>query len=99
MAYVDPVQVSPEYYKELLKDETSRLLMMSLPAGKSDVEHSHPREMVYFLQGGKIRVHVPGKDPVDLEIPNGHTMENEPWTHRIENVGTTEIRALIFERQ
>lgn len=99
MAYVDPVAVSPECYRIVLEDPRSRLLMMTLPAGKSDAEHSHPHEMVYFLHGGKLRIHAPGEAPVELEVPNGHSMEHEPWTHRIENIGTTEIKALIFERK
>jgi quercetin dioxygenase-like cupin family protein len=99
MAYVDPIAVSPEYYHVVLEDAGSRLLMMSLPPGKSDKEHSHPGEMIYFLQGGKIRVHEPGKDPTEIEVPTGHSMEHEAWTHRIENVGPTEIKALIFERK
>ena len=98
MEYKDPTQVSPENYRLLLEDGDHRLVEMSLPAGRSDIEHSHPHEMVYFITGGKARIHLPDGDSVELEIPDGHVMKHEPWTHRVENIGDTDIRALLFER-
>ena len=26
-------------------------------------------------------------------------MKHEPWTHRVENIGTTDIKAILFERK
>jgi len=26
-------------------------------------------------------------------------MQRPPWTHRVENIGTTDIKAIIFERK
>ena len=98
MEYKDPTEVSPNNYRLLLEDGDYRLVEMSLPAGTSDIEHSHPNEMVYFITGGKARIHLPDGDSVDLEIPDGHVMKHEPWTHRVENIGATDIRAVLFER-
>ena len=53
MEYKDPIEVSPDNYRLLLEDGDYRLVEMSLPAGTSDIEHSHPDEMVYFITGGK----------------------------------------------
>jgi hypothetical protein len=72
---------------------------MTLPAGTSDIEHSHPNETVYFVSGGKVRIHVPGGDPMEAEIPDGHVMAHDPWTHTVENIGTKDVRAIIFERK
>jgi len=96
MAYIDPVVVSPDHYKLLLAGHGGRIVEMRIPPGASDVEHSHPHEYVYFMRGGKVLVHV-GDEKVELDIPDGHAMEHEPWTHRVENIGTTEIHAVIFE--
>jgi len=98
MAYIDPVVVSPNQYKLLLSGQGARIVEMRVPPGVTDVEHSHPHEYVYFIKGGNVRVHV-GDEKVELEIPDGHAMEHEPWTHRVENIGTTEIHAIIFEPQ
>lgn len=99
MEYKDPVKVSAKNYKLLQQDGDFRLVEMVIPPRSSDVEHSHPNEMVYFITGGKVRVHLPEGDPVDLDIPDGHSMTHGPWTHRVENIGSTEIRAVIFERK
>ena len=98
MEYLDPVKVSPANYRLLLKDGNYRMVEMSLPAGTSDIQHSHPDEMVYFIRGGRVRIHLPDAKSVDLEIPDGHCMKHEPWTHRVENIGTTDIKAILFER-
>jgi hypothetical protein len=54
--------------------------------------------MVYFITGGKVRIHLPDGESVELEPPDGHVMKHEPWTHRVENIGDTDIKALLFER-
>lgn len=99
MSYIDPAKVSPDNYKVLHEDEHCRVLEMKLPAGTSDIEHSHPNEVVYFIKGSKVRVHLPGADPVELDPPDGFLLPHEPWTHRVENIGTTDIHAIIFERK
>ena len=98
MTYIDPVEVSSDNYKLLHDEKDLRILEMRLPAGTSDVEHSHPAEIVYFVKGGKVAVHV-GGESMELEVPDGHTMTHEAWTHRVENVGETDIHAIIVERK
>lgn len=97
MTYIDPVEVSPNNYKVLLENEHVRVLEMNLPAGRKDEVHSHPAETVYFLSGGKAKIRLPNGDAVDAEIPDGHVMWNEAWTHQVENVGSSNIRAIIVE--
>jgi mannose-6-phosphate isomerase-like protein (cupin superfamily) len=99
MEYKDPITVAPNNYRLLLEDGDYRLVEMSLAAGTSDIEHSHPNEMVYFITGGKVRIHLPGGESVELEVPDGHAMIHEPWTHRVENIGATNIKAILFERK
>ena len=100
MSFVDPAKVSPDFYKLLHEDEHSRVLELHLPAGASDVEHAHPtHHVVYFIKGGKVRMHVPGGDPIDLDPPDGFLLPHEPWTHRVENIGTNELHVIIFERK
>jgi mannose-6-phosphate isomerase-like protein (cupin superfamily) len=97
MTYIDPVQVSPAHYKVLLENDAVRVLEMSLGAGQRDETHSHPSETVYFLRGGKARIHVGDGGAADVDLPDGHVMWHEPWTHSVANVGATDIRAIIVE--
>lgn len=95
-AYIDPVEAAADHYRLLQDGPRARMLEMRLPPGDRDNEHSHPNELVYFLRGSTARIHV-GGDVVELEIPDGMTMQHEPWTHSVENIGDREIVAIIFE--
>ena len=97
MTYIDPTQASPDNYKELFQNEHVRVLEMTLKAGTSDNQHSHNDETVYFSQGGKVRITMPDGGSMEAEIPDGHVMWHEAWTHTVENVGTSDIKAIIVE--
>jgi quercetin dioxygenase-like cupin family protein len=97
MAYIDPVEVSPDNYKVLLENDQVCVLEMTLKAGESDVMHSHPNETVYFEAGGSVVVHLPDGSTSEMEPPDGLVVAFDAWTHRVQNVGTTDIRAIIFE--
>ncbi len=97
MAYIDPVTASPNNYKLLFEDDKHRVVEMSLRAGEKDNEHSHPAELVYFISGGAAKIYLPDGQVMEAEIPDGHVMSSEGWTHTVENTGTTDIKAIIFE--
>ncbi len=97
MAYIDPVEVSPNNYKVLLENDQVRVLQMDLKAGETDEVHSHPSETVYFVKGGKAKIHLPDGGVVEADIPDGHVMWNEAWTHQVENIGSADILAIIVE--
>jgi len=97
MDYIDPTQSSPKNYKLLLENDKVRVMEMRVAAGETDNEHSHRDETVYFIKGGKARIHLPSGEKPELEIPDGHVMWHEAWTHRVENIGSTEIYAIIVE--
>ena len=96
-AYIDPVKVSPDVYTVLFENDQARVLDMTLPAGKSDIEHSHTDETVYFLTGGNGHIALPDGNAMDAELPDGHIMWHEAWTHTASNTGDTEIKAIIVE--
>ena len=99
MAYIDPVEASTNNYKVITEDERFRVLEMNLRAGEKDEVHSHPSEAVYFITGGKAKIHLPDGQVVEADIPDGHVMLNEAWTHQVENVGSSDIKAIIVEDQ
>ena len=96
-AYIDPVEVSPDVYSVLFENDTVRVLDMTLPAGQSDVEHSHTAETVIFVKGGNAHIALPDGNAMDAELPDGHIMWHEAWTHTVSNTGDTEIKAIIVE--
>ena len=97
MSYIDAVEAASDNYKLLSHEGNIRVIEMSLPAGVIDNEHSHHTETVYFIQGGHVRIHLPDGESMEADIPDGHVMHHGPWTHRVENIGQTDIKAIIFE--
>ncbi len=99
MAYIDPVKVSPNNYKTILENGHVRVLEMTLKAGESDQLHSHPAETAYFIKGSKVKIHLENGEAMEADIPDGHVMWHEEWTHRVENLGTSDIKAIVVENK
>ena len=97
MTYIDPVEAAPDHYSVMFENEHVRVLEMKLGAGQIDNEHSHPEETIYFIKGGKIRFHLPGGETEETEAPDHVAIWHEPWTHTVENIGETDIHAILVE--
>ncbi len=95
--YIDPVEAASENYKLLSREGNVRVIEMNLKPGEIDNQHSHPSETAYFIQGGNLRIHLPDDTSMEAEIPDGHVMHHGPWTHRVVNIGSTHVKAIIFE--
>jgi len=94
--YIDATVAAADNYKLLSQEGNVRVIEMHLRPGEKDNEHSHHSETVYFISGGKVKIYV-GDDVMEADIPDGHVMHHGPWTHIVENVGDTDIKAIIFE--
>jgi len=99
MAYIDPTTASPDNYKLLHEEDEIRLIEMTLNAGETDNQHSHKDELVYFVSGGNVRIHLPDGQSMDAEVPDGHVMAHEAWTHTVQNTGSKNVKAIIFEKK
>ncbi len=96
--YIDAVVAASDNYKLLSEEGKIRVIEMNLRVGEIDNEHSHHSETVYFIQGSKVRIHLPDGESMEADIPNGHVMHHGPWTHRVENIGDKDIKAIIVEQ-
>jgi hypothetical protein len=63
---------------------------MTLAPGQTDVEHSHTDETVIFVKGGSAHIAMPDGNSMDAELPDGHIMWHEAWTHTVSNTGSME---------
>ncbi len=93
----DAVQVAPHVYTVLLENERVRLLEVRLKPGASSAMHSHPAYVIYGLEGGKVRFNSPSGETAEIEIKAGDVMWREPEEHAVDNIGSTEAHALLFE--
>ena len=95
--FLDPTVVADANYTLLSTEGNIRIVEMVLEPGQTDNIHSHKNETVYFITGGQAKIHV-GDEVMEADVPDGHIMHHGPWTHSVENVGETTIRAIIFEQ-
>lgn len=90
-------QAAPEHYRLLLQDESVRLIEFTIEPGERDDWHHHPHEAFYVIEGGTIRIELPDGEVIEANFEAGEVTSHGPWTHRVENIGDTSFRAIIFE--
>jgi hypothetical protein len=93
----DPVQVSPEIYKLILDNDQVRVIEYHAGPGESDQMHSLPQRLTYTLTPVKLKVMAPDGNITNVEAKEGQVYWQDPVTHSIKNVGTTEAKMLIVE--
>ncbi len=89
--------VAPHVYKVLFENERLRLLEVTMQPGDSTEMHSHPDNLVYGLDTGKVAFTAPSGEVAELEVPAGASMWMDSTEHATKNVGDTTIRALMIE--
>jgi beta-alanine degradation protein BauB len=93
----DPVKVAPQAFKERLSNAHVRVLEYSSKPGQKEGMHSHPASLLYVIQGGKLRFTTPDGTSKEIDYKAGDVMWREAITHTGENIGTTEMKALLVE--
>jgi quercetin dioxygenase-like cupin family protein len=94
---MDPVKISPQYYKVLLVNDQVRVLEYHLKPGEKEVMHSHPSGIVYTFSDGRMKTTLPNGESHESDRKAGGVIWRDPITHAAENTGTTEIHALAIE--
>jgi len=94
---LDPAVVNPHTVKVTLENEHVRVFEAVLKPGDKEAMHSHPRTVVYVIEGGKMRNHPEHGEVTESVLTAGQTMYREPITHWAENIGTTTMRLVVVE--
>ena len=93
----DPLEVGPHVYKFAFENERVRVMNLDLKPGDKIATHSHPDHFVYVLSGGKLLLSYPDGSTKDFEGKAGDVIWINAETHAAENVGDTELKAVIVE--
>ena len=96
-ANLDPVKISPQYYKVLLENDQVRVLEYHLKPGEKEAMHSHPSGIVYTFSDGRMKTTLPNGESHESDRKAGEAIWRDPITHAAENTGTTEIHTLAIE--
>ena len=93
----DPVKVAPQAFKERLNKANVRVLEYESKPGDKEAMRDHARSVLYIISGGKIRFTAPDGQTKDVEYRTGDVLWRDPVKHSGENIGTTELHALLVE--
>jgi beta-alanine degradation protein BauB len=93
----DPVQVASNVYTTVFENERVRLLEARIAPGDSSAMHGHPDYVAFNLNEGKVRFSSPSGESEEVELPAGAALWRDAEEHSTENIGTTEVRSLLFE--
>jgi quercetin dioxygenase-like cupin family protein len=93
----DPVVVTPKVVKVRLENDRVRVLEFKSDPGDKEDWHFHPPFVTYVLNGGTLRITTPDGQSSDIEFKTGDILDRPPGAHATENVGTTQLHALLFE--
>ena len=93
----DAEKATPKVVKLKLENERVRVLEALSNPGDKENMHSHPANIVYVIEGGKLRITTSDGKTTEVEFKAGDTLWREPVTHAAENIGTTRFHAIIVE--
>ena len=80
-----------------MENEWVRLLEVRLKRSDSSAMHSHPAYVIYGLEGGRVKFNSPSGETAEIELKAGDVMWREAEEHAVDNIGSMEAHALLFE--
>lgn len=93
----DAVQVAGEYYKVVLENDKVRVLEYRGAPGAKTAMHSHPNIVACILSNGKFKFTSPDGQSMEIDVEAGQAMYMDATSHATENIGTTEVHAILVE--
>ena len=74
-----------------------RVLEYTSKPGDKEGMHSHPNAVLYVISGGKFKATTPDGKSTEVEYKAGDILWRGAITHMGENIGTTELHAMLVE--
>jgi quercetin dioxygenase-like cupin family protein len=93
----DAATVTPKVVKVKLENDRVRVLEFTSDPGDKEGWHSHPAFVVYVVTGGTLRIATPDGKSNDVDFKPGDILFREPITHTTENIGRTQLHAILVE--
>ena len=93
----DSAKVAPKNVKVILENNRVRVLEVHIKPGEKVPMHSHPPHVTYTLSDVKGKYVSPNGETTIGEAKPNVVFWSEAVTHASENVGTSEIHAVVVE--
>jgi quercetin dioxygenase-like cupin family protein len=94
---MDAVKVAAGLYKVIADTAGIRMLEINYKPGDSSAMHSHPDNVLYVINGGKAEFTSNDGSKQVAELKSGMIMRAPGGTHRVKNIGTTTLKAILVE--
>ena len=94
---LDPVKLSPQYYKVRLENDRVRVLEYRLKPGEKEVMHSHPERVLIALADATVKSTLADGTASVHPSVQGEVEWSDPLVHKVENIGSTEAHYLSVE--
>lgn len=83
--------------KVLLDNDQVRVIEIESAPGVVTPWHSHPNNVIYALNDGKLEITEKGKPAKVIEFKAGQALYFPAVTHMAKNVGTTSLKLIMTE--
>ena len=93
----DALEVGPTQYKKVFENDSIRVLEVTFKPGDKVGLHRHPDHAAYVISSGKMRMSTNGSPPQDMDLKQGQAVFLPAMEHTMENVGSTDMKAVIVE--
>lgn len=98
-AFKDPVKVTPKNYQVLLDNDKVRVLEYTMKPGENEGVHSHCPGVLHVMgtQSGMMRSTGSDGKGHEVAVVPGQTFWREKTTHSAENIGSSDMKAIVVE--
>ena len=94
---LDPVALDPDKFEVRLENEHVRVLEAKIEPGQAHGMHAHPKHLIYTHSSYKVQDTFTDGSTKTMERNAGELLWGDALTHATENIGKTQVRALIIE--
>ena len=93
----DPLELAPGIYTLLFENDEVRVCDIHFKPGDKFAMHSHPDHLLYILSPGTIKLSYADGTSKEIDAQTGQVLWSKAESHMSENIGTTEVHAVIVE--
>ena len=94
---LDPVVLDPDKFEVRIDNSRVRVLEARIAPGQGHGMHWHPEHLIFTLSRYKVQDTFTDGSNKTMERSAGELLWGDELTHATQNVGKTEVHALIIE--
>ncbi len=93
----DTVKADPQHNTVVFENDEVRIIHFRIAPGEKTAMHSHPRNIVVQVTGGRFVATTGAGKSTEVEVKPGQASWRDDLSHTVENVGTAVAENVIIE--